>query len=230
MKPYSRVWLQTNKNSVRASTMRASSNEARIRDATVSDVSAIILTHQRSFQSYFLTFLGPGFLRELYAATLADSSGIAFVAEEAQSICGFVTGTAQPSGFYRRLLRRRWWRFAWAAALPALKHPSAVPRLLRAFSMPQQATQQAARGTLMSLAVLPEVQGKGIGRSLVMAFLTDASRRGLHQVDLTTDKRDNEGVNRFYQDLGFVCARTFMTAENRVMNEYVIDLPGNVVR
>lgn len=45
-------------------------------------------------------------------------------------------------------------------------------------------------------------------------------------MDLTTDRDNNEATNSFYQKLGFVCERTFMTPEGRAMNEYVIDLPG----
>lgn len=190
------------------------------------EVPEIVDVHLASFPGFFLTFLGAAFLRELYAATLADSSGIGFVAEDGEDICGFITGTAQPSGFYRRLLQRRWWRFALAAAFPVLRRPSIIRRLLRAFSMPEQATQQNGRGTLMSIAVLPEVQGKGIGKVLVHTFLQEAAQRGLCQVDLTTDRDHNDAANHFYQTLGFTCERTFTTPEGRAMNEYVIDLHG----
>lgn len=197
-----------------------------IREMTLSDVPTVVQVHLVGFQSFFLTFLGSAFLRELYMATLDDPSGISLVAEEEQTICGFVTGIVQPSGFYRRLLRHRWWRFALAAVLPVLKRPSIIPRLLRAFSMPTQATQQEGRGTLMSIAVLPEMQGKGMGQVLVRAFLQEAMQRGLRQVDLTTDKDSNEATNRFYQNLGFTCERSYITPEGRAMNEYVIDLNG----
>ena len=90
--------------------------------------------------------------------------------------------------------------------------------------MPARVTQQAGRGTLMSIAVLPECQGSGIGQTLVSAFLDEAVRRGLRQVDLTTDRDHNEPANRFYQRMGFVCERSFVTPEGRAMNEYVIDL------
>ncbi len=90
-----------------------------IKRMALADVSAVVKVHLDSFSGFFLTFLGPAFLRELYVATLADPSGIGFVAEEKQTICGFVTGTTQASGFCRRLLRHRWWRFALAAALQA---------------------------------------------------------------------------------------------------------------
>jgi GNAT superfamily N-acetyltransferase len=63
---------------------------------------------------------------------------------------------------------------------------------------------------------------------LVNAFLEEAAKRGLRQVDLTTDKLNNDSVNAFYLRLGFVCSRCFVTAEGREMNEYSIDLRGIV--
>lgn len=194
------------------------------REMRAADVPAVVQVHIKGFPGFFLTFLGSAFLRELYMATLTDHDGIGFVAEDGKKICGFVSGTAQPGGFYRRLLRQRWWRFALASIRPALKHPTIIPRLLRAFSMPEQVTQQQGRCTLMSLAVLPEMQGKGIGQGLVQAFMDEAKKRGVRYVDLTTDQDANESTNRFYQKIGFVCTRTYVTPEGRPMNEYLIDL------
>lgn len=197
-----------------------------IRRMRSADVPAIVQVHRKGFPGFFLTFLGDQFLRELYAAILADVDGSSFVAEHGNQISGFVVGTAQPAGFYRRLLRQRWWRFGLVAVAPVLKRPSIIPRLLRAFSMPGQVAQQEGRGTLMSIAVLPEAQGKGIGQALVQAFLAEAARQGLRQVDLTTDRDDNETANRFYQNMGFICARSYTTPEGRAMNEYVVDVPA----
>lgn len=195
-----------------------------IRAARQPDVPTIVDVHQRAFQGFFLSFLGPAFLRQLYLGILDDRDGMIFVAEQGENVCGFVAGTAAPSGFYSRLLRQRWWRFALSAALPALKRPAIIPRLLRAFSAPSQASRSPGRGTLMSLAVTPDAQGAGLGGTLVRAFLAEASRRGLRQVDLTTDKHNNDGTNRFYRNLGFICERTLTTPEGREMNEYVIDV------
>jgi len=195
-----------------------------IRQMNICDVRSVVQVHVKSFSGFFLSFLGPTFLRELYATTLTDPSGISFVAEDETCIFGFVTGTAQPAGFYRRLIRQRWWRFALAAVIPVLRRPSIIPRLLRAFSMPERATQQEKRGTLMSIAVLPEAQGKGIGQALVSAFLREAFQRGLQQVDLTTDSHDNHATNSFYIQFGFEHSRTFTTPEGREMYEYIIEL------
>lgn len=99
------------------------------------------------------------------------------------------------------------------------------PRLLRAIKKPKLERAAGNEGTLMSIAVLPEKQGQGIGQALVQAFLAEAIRRDLSKVNLTTDKVDNDAVNLFYQRLGFVCARHFTTPEGRPMNEYEIALP-----
>jgi ribosomal protein S18 acetylase RimI-like enzyme len=196
-----------------------------VRPMTGADVEAVVQVHLRGFPSFFLTELGPRFVHELYRATLADPDGFGVVAQDGQTISGFATGTAQPAGFYRRLLCRRWWRFALASAVPVMRRPRIAPRLVRALAMPGRVTRQPGRGTLMSIAVVPEGRGQGIGGALVRAFIDEAGRRGVRQVDLTTDQQDNQTGNRFYGSLGFVRERTFTTPEGRVMNEYVIDVP-----
>ena len=50
-----------------------------IRAGTTKDVSAIVGVHLRSFEGFFLSFLEPAFLGELYAAILANFSSIDFV-------------------------------------------------------------------------------------------------------------------------------------------------------
>jgi ribosomal protein S18 acetylase RimI-like enzyme len=122
------------------------------------------------------------------------------------------------------LIRQRLVRFAWASLPALLRSPGIAPRLVRAFKKPAEAATYRRRGTLMSIAVAPPWQGKGVGRDLTLAFLEEARRRGLDAVDLTTDQLNNEAANLFYQNLGFRCTRSFVTPEGRQMNEYVMTL------
>jgi ribosomal protein S18 acetylase RimI-like enzyme len=193
-----------------------------VRLMLMADVPEVVNTHLQSFAGFFLSFLGYQFLRELYVGILKDPAGIAYVYEDQGHLLGFVAGTSQPAGFYSRLLQRRWWRFGMASLVPILKNPLIIPRLLRAFRKPQDASDRPDIGTLMSIAVSPDSQGRGLGQSLVKAFLEEAAQRGLKYVDLTTDKNNNDAVNQFYQRLGFRCSRTFVTSEGRDMNEYLI--------
>jgi ribosomal protein S18 acetylase RimI-like enzyme len=191
------------------------------------DIPAVVDLHLRSFPGFFLSFLGRGFLRVLYASLLADSQGVALVATAGGAITGFVAGVENQSGFYRRLLRDRLWSFAFASAGAALRRPSILPRLVRALGKPAETEQASASACLMSIAVDPGAEGGGVGALLVRGFCDAIAGRGGEAVCLTTDRDGNERVNEFYRRLGFELARTFQTKEGRFMNEYRIAVtPG----
>jgi colanic acid biosynthesis glycosyl transferase WcaI len=195
-----------------------------IRPLSADDAKECTQVHLEAFPGFFLTILGPCFLTQLYASIPEDKSGIGFVAIDQDRVIGFATGTSEPEGFYARLIKKKVLKFAWVSIGPVIKKPRIFPRLLRAFSLRKQELPTPFCGTLMSIAVLPETQGRGVGQMLVAAFLEDAKRRHLRYVNLTTDRDNNESTNQFYQRLGFQLHRSYVTPEGRHMNEYVIAL------
>lgn len=196
---------------------------ATVRAMTERDVSRVVEIHLAAFQGFFLTFLGPRFLRLLYAEAVALGE-IALVAEVEGVLAGFVMGSESPGRFFKQILRRRLVAFALAAAPAVLRRPAVAARVARALVKPGSAARAGGTATLMSLGVDPSVQGAGAGKALVNAFLGEASRRGSTKVDLTTDKIDNDRTNAFYRGLGFQVAREIVTPEARVLNEYEIDV------
>ncbi len=195
-------------------------------DADVCQVSAI---HLEAFTGFFLTYLGYRFLCELYQGILQDKSGIALVYVTNDRVMGAIAGTTDPEGFYRRLLINRWWRFAWAALMPSLRQPGRIPRLLRAFSRGAEKDVHAGCATLLSIAVHPQAQGKGIGKKLVKAFLHKVAASNVRRVNLTTDRDGNDTINQFYLELGFSLVQHYTILGGREMNEYMIDLdPGSI--
>jgi ribosomal protein S18 acetylase RimI-like enzyme len=190
------------------------------------DVRKLVDVHLRSFPGFFLTFLGPRFLRLLYSEILNEPGHVALAARSPSGeMLGFAVGVADQSDFYTRLARRRWFSFAVASLCAVLRRPTIIPRLLRALQAGDDAQDGAAEALLMSIAVLPEYQGIGLGRELLTQFLLTLEARGIRSVSLTTDADNNEHAIRFYSGLGFNLARTYLTPERRKMNEYVIDLP-----
>jgi hypothetical protein len=74
-------------------------------------VNATVSVHLVSFPDFFLTFLGPRFLRILYSEIIETPDHLAFVAQdEAGSLVGFVVGIARQrlSGVHLLLLQQQW--------------------------------------------------------------------------------------------------------------------------
>ncbi|MGE5224311.1 MAG: GNAT family N-acetyltransferase [Omnitrophica WOR_2 bacterium] len=188
------------------------------------DIKQVVLLHTQAFKEYFHTYLGPLFLHELYKGILEEPSGIAFVYPNGEQILGFVAGIGELKGFYKRLLKRHPLQFMISLIAPILKQPGIITRILRTLAGPAMAEGYESCGTLLYIAVLPESRSKGIGKILVQAFLEESARQGLKRVNLTTSRDGNDEVHAFYQRLNFTCARTLTNQDNRVMNEYVIEL------
>lgn len=192
-----------------------------IRKLIPSDVSCVVAVHLSSFPGFFLSFLGSRFLSLFYSGICTAQEGIAFVyLNDAGVPAGFVAGTSNPGGFYSRLLKRDWLKFALASIVPVLKKPSVIGRVARAVSHPSDNPIGDDVAGLFSIGVLPELQGTGAGKKLVQAFLDEAKQRGCTRVFLTTDRDSNDAVNAFYAKLGFAVERQYVTPEGRKMNEY----------
>ena len=185
----------------------------------------IVNVHMSAFPSFFLTFLGPKFLKEFYNSFIYDSAGIGFVAvdEEDDDILGVIVGPLVPDGYFKRLLKKRWLAFCLASVGAVLKRPVVIKRLFGALFYRGEAPEGSARSLLSSIAVSPETQGRGVGKALVERWVDEAKKRGSAGCFLTTDADENETVNRFYQKLGWEIESTYKTPEGRLMNRYVLD-------
>jgi len=190
------------------------------RAVSTQDVAEIVTVHLQGFEGFFLSYLGRDFLALLYRSLLEDRDGILIVYEENQRIAGFVAGVSCQAGFYERILRRRALGFGWAAMGALLRRPAIAPRLLRALRRPAEARRDSAEASLMSIAVRPENQGKGIGRELMRAFQEALVARRIRAFCLTTDRDNNERAHRFYRKLGLRLVTEYVTPEGRAMTEY----------
>lgn len=195
-----------------------------IRKMYLADVNKVVRIHLISFSGFFLSFLGPRFLTSLYAYILFSPDGVGYVAIDNSQVVGFVCGSMKPSGFYRRFFLSKWREIILSILSAIIRNPSVVPRLVWRFVTPPQASAEPGTATLMSIAVLPEYQNKGIGKALIQEFLNEMKKRGMRRVNLTTDRDNNDAVNSFYQRMGFQLVRSFVTPEGRWMNEYIIEL------
>lgn len=191
---------------------------------TESHLNDVVKAHMKGFIGFFLTFLGENFLKIYYRGVINHEKAIKLVYLEDNNLKGFVTGTMNPSGFYSALLKKYWFRFCIVLIPAILKKPKSFFRLLRALTKPKTSSQDPKIAELSSLVVLPSYQGKGIGKELVISFITEVKKRSGKIIYLTTDALNNDTVNSFYQKMGFKIKRVIKTPENRLMNEFWLEI------
>ncbi len=187
-------------------------------------VKDVVKVHQARFPGFFLSFLGPRFLRLFYQEILATPGQVSLVAVDGERVVGFVTGLDHQGQFFGRLVRRRLLAFAWTSLAAALRRPSIIPRLFRALTYSRTTREATAQALLMSIAVAADAAGSGIGQQLVRDFLEQMQSKGVDSVSLTTDRYNNDRVNAFYLALGFQLARAYTSPTGRELNEYVIHM------
>lgn len=194
------------------------------REAVDSDIPDIVQIHQVAFPGFFMTMLGPGFLEGYYRLVFTYPGKVFWVKEDEGRLEGFVAGFLNPGEFYTNLRARRW-RFIGPILLRICTHPWLLPRLFASYAQAQRSSQEEEVGVceLSSIAVPPDLGGRGIGKGLVRAFL-GATRGKANLVELTTDAEGNDAVNAFYQNLGFTCVGSYERSKGRRMNKYRLSL------
>jgi ribosomal protein S18 acetylase RimI-like enzyme len=184
----------------------------------------VVSVHTAAFPGFFMTQLGPAFLREYYRCVVSYPRGILLTEPGGEGCNGFVTGFVNPAAFYRHLKQHRI-RLAAATLRGLISRPSRAAVLLTNYRRAGDAADRADEpdtAELSSLAVRPSVARSGLGSSLVRRFVDAAALAGATRVTLTTDADGNDAVNRFYRNLGFSLLRTFEARPGRILNEYAI--------
>ncbi len=184
-------------------------------------IKAIVDIHIKTFQGFFLTFLGRGFLKQMYTSyCLHEPSGIYAAIDEDGKPVGFVAYSADMSGLYKYMIKKKLVPFAWYAMLGFFRKPSAFMRLVRAFLKPGESKREESYVELSSIGVLPEKKSNGIGSMLIKHLISTVDFESHEYISLETDAQNNEAANCFYQKNGFILVREYETREGRKMNEY----------
>ena len=183
-------------------------------------IKRVVDIHIKTFKGFFLTFMGKGFLRQMYSSYAQyDDAGL-LVAYEDDTPVGFLAYSSDMSGLYKYMIKRKLIPFAWYSFLSFLKKPKVFFRVIRAFLKPSDVKREEKYVELASIGVKPEAKSKGIGTALINELKRMIDFNTYSYIALETDSINNEVANIFYQKNGFKLSRTYETRENRKMNEY----------
>lgn len=199
-----------------------------IREALLSDLSEIVRVHQSAFPGFFLTDMGPAFLKAYYRTVLNYESSICLVAEADSQLVGFAVGALCPSRFYEVMSHSKR-RMLIPIVMGVLRNPQLLRRVLlnmRRVSHTDQSSSPTTEDTceLTSIGVDRGISRRGTGRALMSEFVQQAKNLNASVIVLTTDSEENEAVNSFYEKQGFTLHRQFRRSETRLMNEFRLEL------
>lgn len=195
--------------------------EIKIASAKEKDViKKVVEIHIKTFNGFFLTFMGKGFLRQMYSSYAQyDNAGL-LVAYEDDTPVGFLAYSSDMSGLYKYMIKRKLIPFAWYSLCAFFRKPMVFMRLLRAFLKPSEAKRNEKYVELASIGVSPECKSKGVGSALISELRRITDFNMYRYITLETDAVNNEIANNFYKKNGFELYREYKTREGRKMNEY----------
>lgn len=184
-------------------------------------VNEVVEIHLNTFKGFFLTFLGRGFLKQLYKGFIEYEKSNLIIASDNNKIVGFLAYSEDMSSFYKYLIKHRLISFAWYGFLAFLRNPRILFRLLSAFGKSEEVKREEKYIELASIGVDPLSKGKGVGSQMIAYLKNSIDFENFAYISLETDADDNEYANKFYQKNGFVLSRKYETKQGRKMNEYI---------
>jgi ribosomal protein S18 acetylase RimI-like enzyme len=205
----------------------------------------VVALHEECFPGYYLTQLGPSFLKAMYAWYLESPEAIAHVAVgDDGRLFGYVAGTIDGSNYRKSLFRKTWRPMLLALVKRLVSRPALTLRLVAerkdlawqgltsifgpgSGEEPEANTgldQRPPSASLVSIGVKPSTRRSGVGTELSGLFLTEARKRGCEQVTLSV-RDDNLEARRFYKSMNWEeTAISSETYHGRVSITYEKDL------
>lgn len=183
-------------------------------------IDDIVEIHLKTFEGFFLTFLGKGFLKQLYSGFIKYDKSNIIIARDCNQIVGFLAYSEDMSSFYNYLIKERLFQFAWYGFLGFIKKPTILFRLLSAFGKSEEVVRKEKYIELASIGVSPTYKGKGVGTQMIDYLKQTIDFAEFSYILLETDAKNNEYANKFYKKNGFAKSRNYVTKQGREMNEY----------
>ncbi len=129
------------------------------------DAARVARLHAETITQGFLTRLGPRFLRQIYLGVAADPTSRVWVAVREGEVLGFLAYAVDVGAMYRRILRARTLRLAFAS-LPYTLNPWIVREVLDTLRYPhKQSDAQLPPAEILSVGVSPAARGGALGGS-----------------------------------------------------------------
>lgn len=188
------------------------------------DIETVVKVHNSAFKGFFLTELGPDFLKLYYHSVAKAHDGILIGAYHNDRLIGFCAACTECSGFNTRLIKRNIINFGIIGLKLLFTRPKALIRLSKNLTKKGADKDNGNYAELMSIAVDKEIQNSGAGKALIDCLEKFLVQRCVSRLSLTTDKLNNENTLAFYEKRGFRRMYIFTAYPDRIMYRLIKDI------
>jgi ribosomal protein S18 acetylase RimI-like enzyme len=190
-----------------------------IREIKKEDASLVALLHTTMFKNFFLTSLGTNFLSFFYGTLIESKNSIGIVIISDRKLIGFAIGNTRNSDFYKKIILDNLVGYALQILGLIFTKPLSIFRILRNlfFSSPHNMNNLPC---LLSICADSKSKVSGVGRKLIHEYEKKLQSVYCTEYFLTTDANNNDRVNEFYKNNGFIKIRLIKQSNKRQLNIY----------
>ena len=169
-----------------------------------------------------LNDLGPWFVNFLHRHMVASALCTCLVAETTNGIVGYAAALHSTSKFYREFFLKKG-LIAGLLILPWLFTPKNIRTVINSTLYSGKAAQEDPEAELVSIVVLPEARGMGVGKKLFQGTINELKNACIPQLKITTPV-DNKVANAMYLKQGCKHMRSEAFSHNVDVNVYFCNI------
>jgi len=177
-------------------------SQIEFQDLQVEYAEQVAALHIQCISTGFISSMGIDFVTYLYEAIVQSNSSFGVVAVRNKKVLGFATFTTNINTLYKSIVWRKGLRFALLLAVQmcSLK---LVKRMFETLFYPTRIkNMDLPSAELLSIAVAPEEQRKGLAGQLIEMGFRDYRKAGVDKVKVLIGT-DNKAGNQLYLKTGF---------------------------
>jgi len=177
--------------------------------------------HIEGISTGFISSLGIRFVTALYEAIIKTGTCYGFVTDD-DKVVGFVAFTTSLGHFYKSIILKKGFRFAFLLARKMLSLKR-IKRVVETLFYPSRIKEMnLPEAELISIAVAQQARQMGLATRLVEKGFAEYQRRGVEKVKVLV-YAENNAANRLYQKCGFEFAEQ-IKSHGLTSNIYVATL------
>jgi len=182
--------------------MNETQSQAEFKDLQVEYAGQVAALHIQCISTGFISSMGIDFVTSLYEAIVRSKSSFGVVAVRDEKVLGFAAFTTNIDKLYKSVIWRKGLKFALLLAgnMCSLKQVKSIfetlfyPARIKKMNLPS--------AELLSIAVAPEEQRKGLAGQLIEKGFRHYRKNGVDKVKVLIGA-DNTAGNKLYLKSGF---------------------------